>query len=211
MPDQNQPTAPQPVQAPPVNNPQPTRPSFVAFEEQPPAPAAQPTTAPPPLPAAPPPPPPSAGSSNIVTPPSGGSKAKIIIVVIIVSVLALLGGFLFLRSQQPTAPDLTPIPTAAITAYCSSVKAYDKEGNLISSSALANLKPGDVVRFAASGISSEGTFDQARFTINNIQRPAVTTKVANTDEFYDEYTIPEGTTVFDVTAEVHHVETDTWY
>lgn len=106
----------------------------------------------------------------------------------------------------PPQPTETPPPT--ITAQCLGVRAYDKNWNLLSLNDLSKLKPGDIVRFAVSGTGSEGTFDKARFTINGIQRPEVTTTTPFSDlEFYDEYTIPfsdpeaRSITVF---GEIHH-------
>lgn len=223
MPDQNPPTPaqsmtpPTPAAAPPPPPADP-RPNFVAFEETAPSnivPTTPPMTSPPPAPARgsfSPPPPPSA-SSNVVVP-SGGSRKKIFIIIgVVILLLLVLGGILFaMQSRQSAPPTPTATPEAiAPTAYCSSVRAYDIEGNSISSTALTSLQPGSIVRFAASGISSNGAFDKARFTINGVQRPEVTTKISGTDEFYDEFQIPEGVTTFNVTAEVHLVETDTWY
>ncbi len=96
------------------------------------------------------------------------------------------------------------------TATCGEVKAYDTNWKLLSSDDLKKLKSGAIVRFAVSGTASSGTFDKARFTINGTQRPEVSTKKPGSDEFYDEYTIPTGTTTFTVTAQVHH-DTLGWF
>jgi hypothetical protein len=69
---------------------------------------------------------------------------------------------------------------------------------------LSSLVAGDVVRFTVSGSSSSGSFSKARFTINGTLRPEVSMKRPSTDEFYDEYTIPEGVTTFTINAEIYH-------
>ncbi|OGM05168.1 hypothetical protein A2715_03360 [Candidatus Woesebacteria bacterium RIFCSPHIGHO2_01_FULL_39_32] len=107
-------------------------------------------------------------------------------------------------ATPPNTPTLTPPPE--ITAECSAVKAYDSEWNLLSSTDLANLKAGDVVRFTVSGTASSGTFDKARFTINGVLRAEVTTKKPGSNEFYDQYTVPVGVTTFNVSAQIHHTD-----
>ncbi|MGB6838774.1 MAG: hypothetical protein WBD86_02415 [Microgenomates group bacterium] len=89
-----------------------------------------------------------------------------------------------------------------ITASCLDIKAFDTEWNRITN--LSTLKAGDVVRFTVSGSASSGSFDKARFIINSATRPEVTVKRPGTEEFYDEYTIPEDVTSFTINAQVHH-------
>lgn len=98
----------------------------------------------------------------------------------------------------------TPTPPTQVTASCGSIKAYDTNWNLLSSSDLTNLKAGDVIRVAVAGTATSGVFDKARFTINGTLQPEVTQKKPSSQEFYDEYTIPAGTLNFTVTAQVHH-------
>lgn len=110
------------------------------------------------------------------------------------------------NSPTPTTPNNSPTPTTPnTTAACGDVKAYDTNWKLLTSDDLKSLKTGAIVRFAVAGTTNSGSFDKARFTINGTQRPEVTTKKPSTDEFYDEYTIPAGTTSFTVSAQVHHV------
>lgn len=92
----------------------------------------------------------------------------------------------------------------AATATCSEVKAYDTNWKLLSADELKSLKSGTKVRFAVSGTASTGSFDKARFTINGAQRSEVSVKKPNSEEFYDEYTIPSGTTNFTITGQIHH-------
>lgn len=101
-------------------------------------------------------------------------------------------------------PTSTPSCPPNISASCSDIAAYDENWKSLSPQELNNLKPGDVIRFAVSGIASQGEFDMARFTINGTQRPAVISKKPESEEFYDEYIIPEGITDFNVRAEIHH-------
>ncbi|MFZ5932481.1 MAG: hypothetical protein ACOYT7_00105 [Patescibacteria group bacterium] len=103
------------------------------------------------------------------------------------------------RACAPSAP-----PGEGPTAQCLNVKAYDTSWNPLSPDDLAQLKAGDVVRFAVAGTTTGGSFDKARFKINGVQRPEVTQKKPGTEEFYDEYTIPEGITSFSIGAQIHH-------
>ncbi len=103
-------------------------------------------------------------------------------------------------SPAPTAPP----PGASPTAQCLNVKAYDLSWNILSSSQLSSLKPGDTIRFAVAGTTTSGSFDRARFKINGVQRPEVTQKKPGSEEFYDEYTIPPGITTFTIGAQIHH-------
>lgn len=108
----------------------------------------------------------------------------------------------------PTTAPVTPEPTATptlppgVTASCLNIQAFNTEWNSITT--LSSLVAGDVVRFTVAGNASSGSFDKARFTINGTLRSDVSVKRPGTDEFYDEYTIPEDATTFTIKAEVHH-------
>ena len=102
----------------------------------------------------------------------------------------------------PPVPSATPTPETA--ASCNSVIIYDTDWNVLSQSDLDGLQPGDVVRLSVSGNSSQGNFDAARFTVNGITRPQVSNVKPGTNEFYEEYTIPNAVSNFTVTGEVHH-------
>jgi hypothetical protein len=69
---------------------------------------------------------------------------------------------------------------------------------------LAQLKAGDKVRFAVGGTASGGSFDKAKFKINGVERPEVTGKRPNSQEYFDEYTLPAGVTTFTINAQIHH-------
>lgn len=112
-------------------------------------------------------------------------------------------------SATPT-PTPSPSPTPTVGGQCLEIKAFDISWNLLTSSELAKLKAGDTVRFTASGTATQGEFDAARFTINGNLKPQVTTKRPNTNEFYYEYTIPDGVTDFEIKAELHHAGLDLW-
>lgn len=110
-------------------------------------------------------------------------------------------------SPTPTsALSHTPTPTLppGVTAACGEVEAYDTNWNKLTSTQLAALDPGDVVRFVVSGTSSSGTFDKAKFTVNGTALPETSTKKPGSDAFYVEYTIPASGTNFSVSAQVHH-------
>jgi hypothetical protein len=98
----------------------------------------------------------------------------------------------------------TPTQPGGPTAQCLNIKAYDTDWNLLSSDQRSTLKPGDTVRFAVAGQTTGGSFDKARFKINGVQRPEVTQKKPGSEEYYDEYTIPEGVTSFTINAQIHH-------
>lgn len=110
-------------------------------------------------------------------------------------------------SATPTPP-FTPLPTPTsppgISAQCLEVKTYDTQWNLLTKEDLENLKPQDTVRFAVSGQASSGTFDKARFTVNGQGIGETSTQKPGSDEFYIEYTIPDGIADFEVKGEVHH-------
>lgn len=107
--------------------------------------------------------------------------------------------------------DLDTQATPPPAAQCVDVKAYTTEWQLLEASDLALLQPGDVVRLTVRGSTTSGVFDKARFTINGDRRAEVTGKRPQTEEFFDEYTVPEGVTSFSVDAEVHHQGLDTWF
>ncbi len=99
---------------------------------------------------------------------------------------------------------------AGITASCGTVTAYDSNWKLISQSELSALAVGSIVRFTVSGTTTNGAFTKARFTINGSLRSEVTMKRPGSSDFYDEYTIPTGTTSFNVNAEIFHDLLNQW-
>ncbi len=106
-------------------------------------------------------------------------------------------------SPSPTA-EATP-PTQQISAQCISVKIYDKDWNTITASQFSNLGPGNVVRFAAGGSTNGGQFEAARFTINgNVENEVIQKVPGNSNEFYQEYVIPNETANFTIKAELRH-------
>jgi len=90
------------------------------------------------------------------------------------------------------------------TAQCLNIKAFDVNWALLTSEQLKALKAGDKVRFTVGGTASSGSFDKAKFKINGVDRPEVAAKRPDSNEFYDEYTIPEGVTTFTINAQIHH-------
>lgn len=114
-------------------------------------------------------------------------------------------------TPTPIKAGPTPTPTSipGISAQCLDIKVFDKNWKQIAAADLAKLKPNAVVRFTVAGSATGGSFDMARFKINGTQRNSVTAKRPGTQEFYDEYTIPEiptGQTLLTITvnAELHH-------
>ncbi len=95
---------------------------------------------------------------------------------------------------------------------CTNIKAFDVNWTQLTVQQLTALNVGDKVRFTVVGDFRRSTqgFDKARFTINGTQRPEVTGKRPTTDEFFDEYTIPVGTTSYTINAQIHNVAMDKW-
>lgn len=91
-------------------------------------------------------------------------------------------------------------------AQCLSVKAFDEEWEPLDADDLSALEEGDVVRFTIGGITNQGTFEMARFTINGELTDPVTDKRPGTDEFYIEYEMPEDVTDFTIDADLMHSE-----
>lgn len=107
------------------------------------------------------------------------------------------------RTNPTTPPQPTPtLPAAA--PYCSAITAYDAEWNTISSTNLAALKPGDVVNFCVTGTTTSGSFDRARFIINGIQQADTTSQKPGSSSYCQVYTIPEKTTTFTISGQIHH-------
>lgn len=91
-----------------------------------------------------------------------------------------------------------------LSATCGTVEAYDQNWNKLTTQQLKDLKPSTVIRFSISGTTTGGSFDSAQFTLNGVQRSITTNKRPGTNDYYDEYTIPNGVTSFSVTAKMHH-------
>ncbi|MFC1649404.1 hypothetical protein ACFL2C_01650 [Patescibacteria group bacterium] len=90
------------------------------------------------------------------------------------------------------------------STFCSSVLAYDTDWNELSASELSDLSAGDMVRFAVEGTTDQGTFEAAKFTINEIDQGETTDQRIETGEFYMDYELPENTIDFDVSATIKH-------
>jgi hypothetical protein len=109
-----------------------------------------------------------------------------------------------LDCTTPT-PTYTPTPTTPeLSAQCHDIKIYDADWNLLSPSQLESLREGDSLRLAVEGSANLGFFDKARFTVNGNTLPETTNKKPGSDQFYSEYQIPEGTTTFNINAQIHH-------
>jgi len=109
-------------------------------------------------------------------------------------------------------PSPSPSPTPNYVASCTNLRAYDLNWNPLTSSQLASLTPGSQVYFTVFGTTTPGTFDKARFTINGVLQPEVTTqKPGSPGEFYMIYTIPTGVTTFTVTGQIHQAQLDQWF
>lgn len=95
--------------------------------------------------------------------------------------------------------------TPTQTAQCQNIKAYSSTWTLLTNTQLGQLKTGDSVNFCVVGSASSGSFDKAKFTINGALQTDTTTKRPGGEDFCQLYTIPAGTTTFNVTAQIHHL------
>jgi len=107
------------------------------------------------------------------------------------------------RNQCGSVPYSSPGPGGP-SAQCLNIKAYDTSWNLLTSDQLKAPNAGDKIRFTVGGTTTGGSFDKAKFKINGVQRPEVTQKRPTTEEYFDEYTIPEAITTFTINAQIHH-------
>ena len=116
------------------------------------------------------------------------------------------------RYSTPGSPDTTSSPTTvSVTPQANPIKAYDLNWNLLSAAQLKTLRPGDKVRFTASGTPADD-IDKTKFKINDEPETAeITQKKPGTDEFWYEYTIPTGTINFRVTVKLHSLSLDLWF
>lgn len=101
-------------------------------------------------------------------------------------------------------PGPTPTPVPGATANCSNIKVYSSSWALIAPADLSNLVSGTVVNFCAAATSSSGTIDKAKFTINGVVQAETTTIRPGSTDFCQSYTIPDGISTFNVSAQVHH-------
>ena len=97
-----------------------------------------------------------------------------------------------------------PPPGGEESAQCLAVQAFDSSWTLLTADKLSTLNVGDIVRFAIGGTATTGTNDKAKFKINGVDRSEVTQKRPGTDEYYDEYTVPEGVSSFTIGAQLHN-------
>ncbi len=93
------------------------------------------------------------------------------------------------------------------SGQCLNIKAYDANFSALTVDQLKALKVGDKIRFAvagSAGAGTSGTFDKAKFKVNTTDSGEVTQQKPGSAEFWYEYTIPTGTSSFNVTAQIHH-------
>jgi hypothetical protein len=115
-------------------------------------------------------------------------------------------------TTNPTEPPSDNPPTDSPNgpvADCQNVKAYSSTWTLLSSTDLSALESGTAVNFCVNGVASSGVFDKAKFIINDTELAETTTKRPSSTDYCQSYTIPEGTTTFNISAQIHH-ETLGW-
>lgn len=99
----------------------------------------------------------------------------------------------------------------AINCECVIIKVYNTSWRQFPTKDLTSIKPGDTIIFTAQGQTTQGTIDKARFKINNGNYQETSRKKTGTQEYYLQYTIPDDATNVNVSAQVHLVETESWY
>jgi len=107
-------------------------------------------------------------------------------------------------SPQCGTTSPTPTPPGA-TAKCENIKAYSSTWTLLTAAQLSSLAVGTHINFCVTGSTTAGTFDKARFTFNGFLDADTTAQRPGSQDFCQAYTIPAATTVFNVTAQIHHV------
>ncbi len=106
--------------------------------------------------------------------------------------------------------------TNLTNSYCDNISAYSLDwANHYSPSELTQLRAGNSIYLCAVGVTGQGAFDAARFTINGVtvgpSTPPVTRPGStNAYEFCEQYTIPVGTLKFDITAQMRLAGTTIW-
>jgi len=104
---------------------------------------------------------------------------------------------------------LTQLPEESETtvqSQCKQIKIYDTDWNLLSAEDLQEAEPGDKIYLAVDSSTTQGIIDQAKFSVNGVERTAVSTKKPESNELFDEYTVPTGKSSFNVTVQLHHSE-----
>lgn len=104
----------------------------------------------------------------------------------------------------------SPSPTATATAgtapQCTGIKIYDANFNEIPASDYSKLSPGTQIKIAVTGTTPAGSFDKARFFVNDPVNPigeSPSTVPSNPAEYYIDYTVPSGVTSFTISGELH--------
>lgn len=108
--------------------------------------------------------------------------------------------------NPPTTPPTAP-PTAP---SCIAVSTYSSSWVAIPAAEQPSLTAGTTINFCVAGSTPSGTFDKARFTINGTTLAETTAIRPGSTDFCQIYEIPEGTTTFNVSAEIHHA-TEGWF
>jgi hypothetical protein len=100
-------------------------------------------------------------------------------------------------------PTSSPTTEPDVAGQCLNIQAFDTNWNRLNSDQVADLRPGDKVRFSVAGAANVGGFTKARFTINGVATET-TNKKPGSEEFYVEYEIPDAATGLTVDGEVYH-------
>ena len=102
------------------------------------------------------------------------------------------------------SPSPEASPDTSLVAQCLDVKVYDSEWSRLTVEDMKDLKPGDTIKISVSGATTLGNIDKARFKVNNGAEMESASKKPSSNEYYIDYTIPQGATGINIQAEVHH-------
>lgn len=99
---------------------------------------------------------------------------------------------------------------ASVSYQCKLIQATTTTGSALTAANMSDLNVGDVVRFVVVGSGVPSDYTAARMTINGTLQSETTTRVAGSNNLYQDYTIPAGVTSFTVSAELKAVD-GKWY
>jgi hypothetical protein len=107
-------------------------------------------------------------------------------------------------SNPSSTPNPTPTPSATPSPYCVGIETYTSDWVFITpGDRSSKITAGMTVYFCTASVAS-ADIDKAKFTINGNVYDETTTKVPSSNHFCQQYTIPEGVTTFEVSAQIHN-------
>jgi hypothetical protein len=133
----------------------------------------------------------------------GGKKIIATILGFLVLIGSLGAGVILVNQQQDIREKAQVGERDFYEFKCRSIKVYDADWNLLSSTQLTALKPGETVHLTVSG-EPASLITKARFIINGVRTAETTQKKPGTNDVYwYKYTIPTHQSSFTVNAELY--------